>query len=154
MDVTLTDSSKPYPGAPAGTNAAGATFNGQRANQDNFILDGQTFIDSGSNTPLAYRISLEAIAEVKTSTTGQTTEFGRNSGAQIQVATRSGTRNFHGGGYFFKRHEGWNVNTFTNNRDRIERQLNRDGFGALRIVRSSEALGAPRIIQLAAKVYF
>ena len=43
------------------------------------------------------------------------TRRSRSSGAQIQVATRSGTQDFHGGGYWFKRHEGWNANSFTNN---------------------------------------
>jgi hypothetical protein len=116
---------KTIPGAPADTNAGTATFNGQRGNQNNFTVDGQTVTDSGVNQMFAYRISVEAIAEIKASTTGQTAEFGRNSGAQIQLATKSGTSDFHGGGYYYKRHEGWNANTFTNNRQGIPRQLYR-----------------------------
>jgi hypothetical protein len=41
------------------------------------------------------------------------------------VATKSGSQSFHGGGYYFKRHEGWNANTFTNNRQGTSRQLYR-----------------------------
>src|SRR5437867_5122689 len=120
---------KLVPGVPADTAPAGlgvnAFINGGRANQNNFTVDGQTVTDSGVNQQFAYRINVDAIAEFKVSTTSQGAEFGRNSGAQIQVATRSGTQDFHGGGYWFKRHEGWNANSFTNNRQGIPRQVYR-----------------------------
>ena len=120
---------KLVPGVPADTAPSGlgvtATINGQRANQNNFTVDGQTVTDSGVNQQFAYRINVDAIAEFKVSTNSQGAEFGRNSGAQVQVATKSGTQDFHGGGYWFKRHEGWNANSFTNNRQNITRQVYR-----------------------------
>src|SRR5262245_33621111 len=123
----LTSLFKTVPGAPADSGTGMPTINGQRSNQNNFTVDGQTFTDSGVNNPInfGYRLSMDAIAEFKVSTTGQSAEFGRNSGAQIQVATRQGTQSFHGGGYYFKRHEGWNANTFINNRNNVPRQLYR-----------------------------
>src|SRR5207247_1262409 len=81
--------------------------------------------DSGVNQQFAYRINVDAIAEFKVSTTSQSAEFGRNAGAQVQVATKSGTQVFHGTGYWFKRHEGWNANSFTNNRQGIALQVYR-----------------------------
>jgi hypothetical protein len=116
---------KTVPGAPADAVSGSTTFNGQRANQNNFTVDGQTVTDSGVNQQFAYRISMDAIAEFKVSTTSQSAEFGRNSGAQVQVASKSGTSEFHGGGYWFKRHEGWNANSFTNNRQGTPRQIYR-----------------------------
>src|SRR5262245_62602201 len=116
---------KTVPGAPADAVSGSTTFNGQRANQNNFTVDGQTVTDSGVNQQFAYRISMDAIAEFKVSTTSQTAEFGRNSGAQVQVASKSGTSDFHGGGYWFKRHEGWNANSFINNRSATPRQVYR-----------------------------
>jgi len=113
------------PGAPADAGTGSTTFNGQRANQNNFTVDGQTVTDSGVNQQFAYRISMDAISEFRVSTNSQSAEFGRNSGAQVQVATRSGTRDFHGGAYYFKRHEGWNANTFTNNQSGLPRQVYR-----------------------------
>src|SRR5947207_8659634 len=106
---------KTVPGAPADSGTGTASFNGQRNNQNNFTVDGQTVTDTGVNQQFAYRISMDAIAEFKASTTSQGAEFGRNSGAQVQVATKGGTQDFHGGGYYFKRHEGWNANSFINN---------------------------------------
>jgi hypothetical protein len=116
---------KTVPGAPADAGVGNTTFNGQRANQNNFTVDGQTVIDSGVNQQFAYRVSMDAIAEFKVSTNSQGAEFGRNSGAQVQVATKAGTQEFHGGGYYFKRHEGWNANSFTNNRSGVPRQIYR-----------------------------
>jgi hypothetical protein len=116
---------KTVPGAPADAGTGTTSFNGGRANQNNFTVDGQTVTDSGVNQQFAYRISMDAIAEFRVSTNSQGAEFGRNSGAQIQVATRSGGQSFHGGGYFFKRHEGWNANTFVNNRSGSPRQIYR-----------------------------
>src|SRR5262245_34138398 len=72
---------KTVPGAPADAVSGSTTFNGQRANQNNSTVDGQTVTDSGVNQQFAYRISMDAIAEFKVSTTSQTAEFGRNSGA-------------------------------------------------------------------------
>jgi Carboxypeptidase regulatory-like domain/TonB-dependent Receptor Plug Domain len=116
---------KTVPGAPADAVSGSTTFNGQRANQNNFTVDGQTVTDSGVNQQFAYRISMDAIAEFKVSTTGQSAEFGRNAGAQVQVASKSGGAEYHGGGYWFKRHEGWNANSFTNNRTNTTRQIYR-----------------------------
>src|SRR5262249_55416474 len=116
---------KTVPGAPADSGTGTARFNGQRNSQNNFTGDGQTVTDSGVNQQFAYRISMDAIAECKASTSSQGAQFGRNSGAQIQVATNTRTQDFHGGGYYFKRHEGWNANTFTNNRQGTPRQLYR-----------------------------
>ena len=123
----LTALFKTVPGAPADAGLGMPSINGQRNNQTNFMVDGQTFTDSGVNNPInfGYRLSMDSVAEFKVSTTGQSAEFGRNSGAQIQVATRQGTQEFHGGGYYFKREEGWNANTFTNNRSGVPRQIYR-----------------------------
>lgn len=58
---------------------------------------------------------MDAIAEFRVSTNAQSAEFGRNDGAQIQIVTKSGTRDFHGDGYWFKRGEFMNANIFLNN---------------------------------------
>jgi hypothetical protein len=106
---------KTVPGIPADAGTGDVSANGGRTAQNNFTLDGQNVTDIGVNQQFAYRISMDAIAEFKVSTNGQTAEFGRNDGAQIQVVTKSGTRDFHGDGYWFKRGEFMNANTFLNN---------------------------------------
>jgi len=106
---------KTVPGIAADSGTGDVSSNGGRTAQNNFTLDGQNVTDIGVNQQFAYRISIDAIAEFKVSTNGQTAEFGRNDGAQIQVVTKSGTQDFHGDGYWFKRGEFMNANTFTNN---------------------------------------
>ena len=43
-----------------------------------------------ANQQFAYRINVDAIAELKVSTNSQAAEFGRASGAQVQTVTKSG----------------------------------------------------------------
>ena len=116
---------KTIPGVSSDQAGGTATINGQRGDQNNFTVDGQTVTDIGVNQQFAYRINVDAIAEFKVSTNSQSAEFGRNSGAQIQVVTRSGTKDFHGTGYLFKRGEFMNANTFINNFNNIQRQAYR-----------------------------
>src|SRR3974390_252310 len=106
---------KTIPGVAADSGTGDVNVNAGRTMQNNFTLDGQNVTDIGVNQQFAYRISMDAIAEFKVSTNSQTAEFGRNDGAQVQVITKSGTKDFHGNGYWFKRGEFMNANTFVNN---------------------------------------
>ena len=116
---------KTIPGVPGDAGAGDASVNGGRTMTNNFTLDGQNVTDIGVNEQFAYRISMDAIQEFKVSTNAQTAEFGRTDGAQIQVITKSGTKDFHGDGYWFKRGEFMNANTFTNNISGIPLQVYR-----------------------------
>jgi hypothetical protein len=49
-------------------------------------------------------------------------EYGRSSGGTINVVIKNGTRDFHGGGFYFKRHEQFNANEFFNNLRHIPKQ--------------------------------
>src|SRR5258708_3804893 len=113
------------PGATADGSGTTNDINGQRNIQNNYTVDGQSVTDIGTNAQNAYRVNVDAIAEFKVSTNSQGAEFGRNSGAQIQVVIRSGSRDFHGDGYWFKRGEWMNANTFTNNYQGIPTQAYR-----------------------------
>jgi hypothetical protein len=113
------------PGVTADSTGTDAAINGQRTAQNNFTVDGQNVTDIGVNQQFAYRINVDAIAEFKVSTNSQGAEFGRNSGAQVQIVTRSGSKDFHGTGYWFKRGEFMNANTFINNFNNIPIQAYR-----------------------------
>jgi hypothetical protein len=97
------------------SSATDASFNGLPQMTNNYTVDGQNVTDIGVNQQFAYRISVDSIAEFNVATNSQGAEFGRTSGAQIQVVTKSGTKDFHGNGYWFKRGEWMNANTFINN---------------------------------------
>jgi hypothetical protein len=123
------------------------SINGQRTDQGNFTVDGQTVVDTGVNvqTGFGYRISVDAMAEFKVSSNAMSAEFGRNSGAQVQVVTKSGSTSFHGGGYWFKRGEFMNANTFVNNAGPV---LNNNGvlaapFPIYRFMTAGYDIGGP-----------
>src|SRR5262249_38484293 len=90
--------------------------NGLRVNNNNLQLDGVSIVDTGNNGTLL-NISLDSIAEFKVLTSDYQAEYGRSAGAQISAVTRSGSRDFHGSFYTFRRHDGLNANTWINNRD-------------------------------------
>ena len=69
--------------------------NGQRARNNNFIIDGVDNNDL-SVTMSSSRTIPEAVQQVQVQTTSYAAEFGRSSGAQFSAITKSGTNAYHG----------------------------------------------------------
>jgi hypothetical protein len=69
--------------------------NGQRSRNNNYMIDGSDNNDI-SVTISTSQVVPEAVAEFQVQTNAYSVEFGRNSGAQINVITRSGTNSFRG----------------------------------------------------------
>lgn len=95
----------------------GTFINGQRENQKNLAIDGITNLDTGSNSTVHFQPNMDSIAEIKVLTSNYQAEFGRNGGGVITVISKSGTRDFHGTGYWNYRHESLNANSFFFNRN-------------------------------------
>lgn len=97
-----------------GPNVAGGGVhaNGARDRAWNFTLDGVDINETsagGSNfSPL--RTNPDMLSEFRVVTSNPTAEYGRNSGAQVEMVTRSGTNSYHGSGYFFYQTPGFNAN--------------------------------------------
>ena len=89
---------------------------GGRTNMNNLSVDGTPSTDVTGGLDLKMGVSMDAIAEMRVLTSNYTAEFGRTSGAQIEIVTKSGTRQFHGMASYFKRNEEFNANNFFNNR--------------------------------------
>src|SRR5437867_5148953 len=88
--------------------------NGLRTSANNLQLDGVAIVDTGNNGTM-FSLNLDTIAEFKVLTSNYQAEYGRSAGAQISAVTRSGTQDFHGSFYAFRRHDGMNANTWLNN---------------------------------------
>jgi outer membrane receptor protein involved in Fe transport len=86
------------PTAVVGPGSTGISINGQRARNNDFLLDGIDNNDS-SITVSNNRVTPESTGEFQVQSQAYSAEFGRNSGGQIQVITRSGTNAFHGEAY-------------------------------------------------------
>ena len=89
---------------------------GNRNNTVNVTVDGMATNDMGGFQTGSLSVSMDAVAEVKVLLTNYQPEYGRVSGANIQLVMKSGTRDFHGLVSYFKRHEQFNANNFFNNR--------------------------------------
>ncbi|MBM3783521.1 MAG: carboxypeptidase regulatory-like domain-containing protein [Acidobacteria bacterium] len=89
--------------------------NGNRRNTSSVSLDGMALNAIGNNNNATVSVSQDAVAEVRILLSNYQAEFGRMSGANIQLVTKSGTKQFHGLGSYFKRHEQFNANNFFNN---------------------------------------
>ncbi len=69
--------------------------NGQRSRNNNYMIDGSDNNDI-SVTIATTQVVPESVAEFQVQTNAYSVEFGRNSGAQVNVITKSGTNSFRG----------------------------------------------------------
>jgi Carboxypeptidase regulatory-like domain len=89
--------------------------NGQRGRANNITIDNAVASDisttggSGIGT-----FSLDEVQEFKLITDNFSAEFGRNSGAQVQIITKSGTNQYHGSVYEFHQDAAGNARDYFN----------------------------------------
>jgi len=124
----------PGPPAPVSSANINASVNGQRPTSNAFLIDGveqssgispggsspgasasgstPPLTATGASNPLA---SLNAVSEVTIRTYGTFAEFGRNSGGQVSIVTRSGTNMFHGSAFHSFSHEALDANDWFGN---------------------------------------
>jgi len=121
-----------FPGAtsPVGTNLMTFQINGNRREENNWQVDGADNVDRGSNLTLLSFPSVDAIAEFRVVRGAYDAESGRSAGAQVNVITRSGSKDIHGGLYEFFRNDYLNANAFFNNAAGVHRPpLRYNNFG-------------------------
>ncbi|HSB29834.1 MAG TPA: TonB-dependent receptor, partial [Pyrinomonadaceae bacterium] len=110
------------------TSLGGFSVNGQRERNNNFLVDGIDNNDAdvpgiagGAATP-----NIDATQEFRVLTSNFNAEFGRNTGAIINVATKNGTNEFHGGAYMYYRSQRFAARNFF---DAEKQPLQRKQFG-------------------------
>jgi hypothetical protein len=84
-----------------GFNTSVADINGQRLDGQNWSIDGGWNLDSGSNNSTFNQVGVDFIQEVDVQSSNYDAEFGRSASATINVVTKSGTSQYHGGGFEF-----------------------------------------------------
>ena len=72
------------------------SVNGNRNDSSSLSVDGGFNLDSGSNGSQINNVGIDFIREVAVKSSNFSAEYGRNSGASVNVVTRSGTDSFHG----------------------------------------------------------
>lgn len=98
--------------APQGTNLVTFSMNGGRREENNYMIDGADNIDRGSNLTLLSFPSVDSIAEFRVIRGQYDPEYGRAASGQVNVITRSGTSDLHGGVYEFFRNDALNARSF------------------------------------------
>lgn len=98
------------------------SVNGSQSTDNNFQIDGVEVNDwhassAGSSAGTAIP-NPDTIQEFKVQTAQADASFGRNSGATVNIITKSGTNEFHGSLFEFFRNEALNANDFFFNRTR------------------------------------
>jgi hypothetical protein len=92
------------------TNALGGyTVNGSRERNNNFLLDGVDNNDTsvpGGTGSIVLTSNPESTQEFRVITNAFNAEYGRNTGAIVDVVTKSGTNQFHFDAYWFGRYNG------------------------------------------------
>jgi len=117
-------------GAGSGTHVFGS-----RDRAHNVTIDGIEANESSVPNPQSniHRLNPDNVQEYRVVTHNATPEFGRNSGANVAVATRSGTNELHGDLFWFHRNTVLNANEWFNNADGVPRPtllLHQFGFDA------------------------
>jgi hypothetical protein len=100
--VTLNDDSLDL---STSLSTTGQAINGNRGESNSLLVDGGTNLDSGSNGSQINNVGIDFIQEVKIETSNFSAEYGRQSGAAINVITRSGTNRFAGSAFEFLRND-------------------------------------------------
>src|SRR5882724_1044216 len=97
------------------TSTVSVSINGSRRNAVNWLVDGASNVDVGSNITLLSTPSLESIEEFKIITNGYQAEWPRSGGGIVNVVTKSGSSRFAGSIYEFLRSDTLNANSFFRN---------------------------------------
>jgi hypothetical protein len=91
--------------------AASFNVNGQKGDYNLYLLDGIPFkeYEGGTNT---FSPSVDAVQEFQVATSNYSAAFGSEAGAQVNLVTRSGSNQVHGGLYEFLRNSDLDARNF------------------------------------------
>src|SRR4051812_6793660 len=130
-------------GDPSGVADSPGSFglfsvNGNRGRSNNYLLDGTDMNDGYRNLPSineggvfgtpATVLPIDALAEVPVISGGEA-EYGRNSGAIVNLVTKSGTNNIHGTLYGFLRDDRFDARNHFNTAGSPQNKFHNDQFG-------------------------
>lgn len=102
--------------AGGGFGSGSPNIQGNRNTTNTMNVDGVRGNDLGSPNVFSSTVNFDAISEVKVLLNGYQAEYASNSSAGINIITKPGTSQYHGSGYWYKRHEMFNANSFFNNK--------------------------------------
>ncbi|HUI55004.1 MAG TPA: carboxypeptidase regulatory-like domain-containing protein [Bryobacteraceae bacterium] len=101
-----------------GSDDRNGAVNGGRSDQSNITLDGADVNQQSNRAAFTsvLRVTPDSVEEFRSTTTNAGADVGRGSGANITLVTKSGTNNFHGSLYEYRRGTETAANSFFNNK--------------------------------------
>ena len=98
----------------ASASSASISVNGLRQSHNIWLLDGAEADDRGGAGGMSVMPSMDAIAEFQVLASNYPPDYGIASGATFSLALKSGTQQFHGGGWEFFRNDDLDANDYFN----------------------------------------
>lgn len=107
----------------SGVNEAGVglSVNGNRGRSNNFQIDGSDNNDLSIGGPSLFVDNQSQVAEYQIITNNFSAQYGRNSGAVVNIVTKQGGNDFHGD--LFEYHQDWRNLNSLNNQERASGQI-------------------------------
>src|SRR4051794_4819726 len=102
-------------GLSFGMSQGPSNINGARTQESLITYDGAPAVRTRSNGSAIGAADVDSTQEIQILTADYLPEYGRSSGGQIRIITRSGTQQFHGAAYDYIRNDAFNANTWTRN---------------------------------------
>jgi predicted heme/steroid binding protein len=90
-------------------------INGARQPESLITYDGAPAVRTRSNGTSLGAADVDSTQEIQVLTADYAAEYGRSSGGQIRIVTKSGTTEFHGAAYEYVRNTAFNANTWQRN---------------------------------------
>ncbi len=105
------------------------SVNGNSTTANLFLVDGANNNDVGSNRTILIYPSIESIQEFKMLRNSYGPEYGQAAGGVVNIVTRGGGNNFHGGAFYFGRNSALDANNYFSNKVGLKDQAQRNDFG-------------------------
>jgi hypothetical protein len=102
---------------------------GNREDTVNFQINGINLNDQVQNQ-ITFQPSINTVQEFKVDNQTMSAEYGRSSGAVVNIATRSGSNEFHGEAFEFYRDKSLDARNFFNAESQPQSPFKRNQFGA------------------------
>ncbi|HXJ14772.1 MAG TPA: TonB-dependent receptor, partial [Candidatus Limnocylindrales bacterium] len=132
---TITPPANGFLSAPLrGQGSFGINTAGQREDTTNWLVNGVNLNDNVQNQ-ITFQPPIDTLAEYKIDNSSFPAQYGRNSGAIVNLATRSGTNEYHGELFEFIRNNALDARNFFNARETpagkplIQSPFRRNDFG-------------------------
>jgi len=133
---TVTPPANGFLSAPLrGQGSFGINTAGQREDTTNWLVNGINFNDNVQNQ-ITFQPPIDTLAEYKIDNSTFPAQYGRNSGSIVNLATRSGTNDYHGEAFEFFRNNALDARNFFNTRldnkgnPLVQAPFKRNEFGA------------------------